>query len=259
MRGVGGGSIAAREAEYAKFPLLELPCPSIRDPSHPRALFRPAFTPLTCLRLCLCLVQWLSGCLTLWISFPSPLSLWKSSGLLQPFSTPLDSVFPASLPRAGPLLCPRTNVAKFSRTTRHSLAVQQSAGAVGRPLDLAGRNSRLAGPVFHPPVAFRRRFSQSRATMPQHLAQALPHRGFCNCDFFCIHFVAYRSLPLCLYLPLSPSISCTAATICSHSIFPMSRCHANRVTLFPLSKIDRCRIVAAEIAAEKGQRTKSEG
>ena len=78
--------------------------------------------------------------------------------------------------------------------------MEEGTGAVGGPLDLSGRNSRLARPLFHPPVAFYRHFSQRASTLFQYLAQAGPHRGLCEIIFsfflffFFLHFsFLYRS------------------------------------------------------------------
>lgn len=65
--------------------------------------------------------------------------------------------------------------------------MEQGARTVARPLDLSGRNARLARPFFHPPVAFRGHFSQRHPTLPQHLAQGHSHRGLCNCHPRFIH------------------------------------------------------------------------
>ena len=62
--------------------------------------------------------------------------------------------------------------------------MHQGARAVARPLDLSGRNTRLAWPFFHPPVAFHEHFSQRCPTVPQHFAQGHSHRGLCNCHRF---------------------------------------------------------------------------
>lgn len=63
---------------------------------------------------------------------------------------------------------------------QRSLAVHECPGAVGRPLDLSGRNSWLARPLFHPPVAFCEHFSQGLSATLQQLAQTLSHRFLYN-------------------------------------------------------------------------------
>lgn len=91
----------------------------------------------------------------------------------------------------------------------------KGTGAVGRPLDLSGRNSRLAWPLFHPPVAFRGHFSQRATTLLQHLAQTGPHRGLCEIAIFIFSFISMplfsrrstaRSTPTAVVPALCPSI-----------------------------------------------------
>lgn len=115
----------------------------------------------------------------------------------------------------------------------YSLAVQQGPRAVARPLDLSGRNARLARPLFHPPVAFREHFSQRCPTLPQHFAQSHPHCGLCNC-----HPRFYsRSLPAArVSLPLPP--------------FRNPRCRSTRAISFAHFYLSQTEIeVAAPLSA----------
>lgn len=95
----------------------------------------------------------------------------------------------------------------------------KGTGAVGRPLDLSGRNSRLAWPIFHPPVAFRGHFSQRATTLLQHLAQTGPHRGLCEIAIFIFFFISMPFFPVVplhdLPLPLSfPRYALSSRTNC---------------------------------------------
>lgn len=113
-----------------------------------------------------------------------------------------------------------TNAAKF--LIGNSLAVQQGARAVARPLDLSGRNTRLARPFFHPPVAFREHFSQRCPTLPQHFAQGHSHRGLCNCHPRFIH--ARFSLRIPTLSPiLPPSLSAALPSPISFAHFYLSQ------------------------------------
>ena len=89
--------------------------------------------------------------------------------------------------------------------------MEKGTGAVGGPLDLSGRNSRLARPLFHPPVAFHRHFSQRGSTLFQYLAQAAPHRRLCEIIFFFFIFVPVFFL-FFFFLPFSRRCSAARST-----------------------------------------------
>lgn len=184
--------IARRDVEYAKFLLLELPCLLPLSAILPPPVGRPF---LTLIRHHLAVPFSLTR-LGVHQSHPH---VYPVSTLSEPPRRAFDSASSSSQSSNGPASRSITNAAKFLIGNGYSLAVQQGARAVACPLDLSGRNARLARPFFHPPVAFREHFSQRCPTLPQHFAQSHSHCGLCNCGhprFIHAHFPLLNSHPV---------------------------------------------------------------
>lgn len=186
--------IARRDVEYAKFLLLELPCLlSLSRPSHHpvgKALCRPYTSPSR-----RPVSSNSSRCPSEPPSRLSRFHPFRAGAPRHAFGRLGSSFKLESAPTALSASRSITNVAKFLIGNGYSLAVHQGARAVARPLNLSGRNARLARPFFHPPVAFREHFSQRCPTLPQHFAQGHSHRGLCNCHRF-IHARGFPPSPL---------------------------------------------------------------